>query len=462
MSVFKNGFMWGGSVSSMQVEGAWDEDGKGLTVYDASQMKSNAETASDWKVAIDFYHRYKEDIALFAEMGFTAYRFSLSWARILPDGEGIVNEAGLQFYDRVIDELLKYNIEPVVCLYHFDMPLTLANKYGGWQSRQMFEAFKAYAQIVIERFGTRVKYYIPFNEQNAAVSIQMKNLEELIPQSHMQHTAAAVQHHMFMASAAVRNIAREYAPHAMVGGMVNFAPFYPSTSKPEDVLTAQKANRRYNYRMLDVFANGEYPADQLHEWRLNEVTPPFQEGDLSYLKEGKMDFLAHSYYQSLTIQSGMEVTIESIWDFFLGGKSLNNAYLKTSEWGWAIDPVGLRLTVKEIYDNYKLPVFTIECGIGVKEELDENDTVLDDYRIAYFREHIEQLRLAVSQDGVDLMGFLTWGPIDILSSQGEMKKRYGFIYVNRTETDLRDLKRYKKTSYNWFREVISSNGEDLE
>lgn len=171
MSVFKNGFMWGGSVSSMQVEGAWDEDGKGLTVYDASQMKSNAETASDWKVAIDFYHRYKEDIALLAGMGFTAYRFSLSWARILPDGEGIVNEAGLQFYDRVIDELLKYNIEPVVCLYHFDMPLTLADKYGGWQSRQIFEAFKAYAQIVIERFGTRVKYYIPFNEQNAAVSI---------------------------------------------------------------------------------------------------------------------------------------------------------------------------------------------------------------------------------------------------------------------------------------------------
>ncbi|AUS97151.1 6-phospho-beta-glucosidase [Clostridium thermosuccinogenes] len=457
MSVFSKNFMWGGSVSSMQTEGAWNEGGKGLTVYDA---RGTTKFGSDWKVAIDFYHRYKEDIALFAEMGFTAYRFSLSWARILPDGEGEVNEEGLRFYENVVDELLKYNIEPVVCFYHFDMPLALQKKYGGWIGRQTLEGFKKYVETVIRRFGTRVKYYIPINEQNAASLVTLFQLPPDAPQKEKDRLQAISIHHMFLASAAVWHLARKYAPHAKVGGMVNFTPFYPATCKPEDVLAAQKAGRSYNYQTLDVFANGEYPSDLLNEWKREGITPPMQPDDLEYLRQAKMDFLAHSYYMSMVVRSENDNRKTSLLLQAINNPP-KNEYLQQTEWGWTIDPVGIRLTVKEIYERYRLPVFTIECGIGVDETLNEHGTIEDDYRINYFREHIEQLKLAVSEDGVDLMGFLTWGPIDILSSQGEMRKRYGFIYVNRTDTDLKDLARYKKKSFYWFKQVIASNGEIL-
>ncbi|GGA34818.1 glycoside hydrolase family 1 protein [Paenibacillus physcomitrellae] len=457
MSVFKENFLWGGSVSSMQTEGAWNEGGKGLTTYD---VQEKTKSGSDWKVAIDFYHRYKEDIALFAGMGFNSYRFSLSWARILPDGEGEVNEEGLQFYENVIDELLKYNIEPVVCLHHFDMPLALMQKYGGWVGRETLEGFKKYAQTVIQRFGKRVKYYLPFNEQNAAALMQTYYLPESMSKEEKNRQQAICMHHIFLASASVVHLAREYAPHAQVGGMVNFMPVYPATCKPEDVLAAERGNRNYNYQTLDILAYGEYPADLLAEWERTGSTPPFTQEDLDYLKQGKMDFLSHSYYQSATIKAGLNTDGASIL-MSLFQVPVKNEYLEVTEWGWAIDPVGLRLTVKEIHERYRLPVFTIECGIGVDEELNQDLTVEDDYRIDYFREHLNQLKLAVAEDGVDLMGFLTWGPIDILSSQGEMKKRYGFIYVNRTDTDLKDLKRYKKKSYDWFKQVISTNGEVL-
>lgn len=458
MSVFKNNFLWGGSVSSMQTEGAWNEGGKGVSIYD-EQPKTKS--GSDWKVAIDFYHRYKEDIALFAGMGFTAYRFSLSWSRILPDGEGEINEEGLKFYDSVIDELLKYHIEPVVCLYHFDMPSTLMKKYKGWCGRGTLEAFKKYAQTVITRFGSRVKYYIPFNEQNAAslfpfLMFQNPNVTE----QEKKQQIADCAHHMFLASAALCHLVREYAPHAKVGGMINFMPAYPASCRPEDVLSAQTANRSYNYQTLDVFAFGEYPADYLAGLNKDGISLPLEPGDLDYLKEATPDFLAFSYYQSATVKASEATDAVSLIKQVLSNP-VKNDYLKQTEWGWSIDPVGLRISAKEIYERYHLPVFVLECGIGVDESLNEQMTVEDDYRIEYFREHLNQLKLAVQKDGVDLMGFLTWGPIDILSSQGEMKKRYGFIYVNRTDTDLKDLARYKKKSYDWFKRVIGSNGEEL-
>lgn len=457
MSILKENFLWGGSVSSMQTEGAWNEGGKGLTVYD---LREKNKSGSDWKVAIDFYHRYKEDIALFADMGFSAYRFSLSWTRILPDGEGEVNEEGLAFYENVIDELLKYNIEPVVCLHHFDMPIELMKKYDGWRGRETLNGFKKFAETVIRRFGTRVKYYIPFNEQNAAPMIPVFMLPADTPLQVRNQYYAESMHHTFLASAAVWHLARKYAPHAKVGGMVNFMPVYPATCSPEDVLAAQLANRSYNFHTLDVFAYGEYPADLLTEWKKEGISLPLEPGDTEYMKEARMDFLAHSYYQSVAVKSGESNDAISLLLRLLQNP-VKNEYLEQTQWGWSIDPVGLRVTVKEIYERYRLPVFTIECGIGTDESLDENNTVEDDYRISYFRDHINQLKLAVSEDGIDLMGFLTWGPIDILSSQGEMKKRYGFIYVNRTDTDLGDLARYKKKSYHWFKEVISRNGEEL-
>ena len=457
MGVFSKGFLWGGSVSSMQTEGAWNEDGKGLTVYD---VQEKTKSGSDWKVAIDFYHRYKEDIALLAGMGFTAYRFSISWARIFPDGEGALNEKGLQFYERVIDELIRHHIEPIVCLYHFDMPLSLMKKYGGWYQRETLTAFQTYAEAVIRRFGTRVKYYIPFNEQNAALLVSQLQLPPDTPKKVKERHQATCMHHMFMASASVWHLARSFAPHAKVGGMVNYMPIYPSSPRPEDILAAQRADRSYNQQTLEVFTYGEYPRDLLYDWERTDTLPPIQPDDLNYLRQAKMDFLAHSYYQSMTIQAGEGGNgVEVLLKAFQNPKS--NEYLKQTAWGWSIDPVGLRLTVKEIYNRYRLPVFTIECGIGVEETLNEAHTVEDDYRINYFREHLEQLKLAVEEDGVMLMGFLTWGPMDILSSQGEMKKRYGFIYVNRTDTDLGDLARYKKKSYEWFKNVIASNGECL-
>jgi 6-phospho-beta-glucosidase len=459
MGVFKDDFLWGGSVSSMQTEGAWNEGGKGLTVYDA---RGETKFGSDWKTAIDFYHRYREDIALFAGMGFNAYRFSISWARVLPDGEGEINEEGLAFYDAVIDELLRNGIEPVVCLYHFDLPLELMKKYGGWKDRQTLGAFKKYAATVIKRFGKRVKYYIPINEQNAAVYTALSSLSADADPVQTSRELADISHLMFLASAAVFHLAREFAPHAKVGGMINYAPMYPATCNPADILAAELANRAYNYRCLDVFARGEYPADLLKQWEREKVLPAFAEGDLNYIRGARMDFIAHSYYMSGLAGTDLDASPLGILRFFLSaGGSHKNQYLEQTQWGWAIDPRGLRISVKAIYERYGLPVFPIECGIGVDEALNDHATVEDDYRIAYLREHLKQLKQAAAEDGVDLMGFLTWGPIDILSSQGEMKKRYGFIYVNRGEKDLKDLARYPKKSYGWFKKVIASNGDDL-
>lgn len=457
--LFKKDFLWGGSVSCMQTEGAWNEGGKGPSVYDVQKPKPGK---SDWKVAIDFYHRYQEDIALFAEMGFNAYRFSVSWSRVFPDGEGAVNEEGLRFYDAVIDELLAKGIEPVVCLYHFDMPLTLQKKYGGWRGRETVEAYRVYAETLVRRFGKRVKYYIPFNEQNAAALLTL--LTGGVPAEQAARVHSTVMHHMFLAGAYLHRAVRQYAPHAKIGGMVNFTPMYPATCRPQDVLAAERANRTFNFQMLDVLATGEYPADLLTAWRAQNAMPEMYADDLKLLKSAKMDFLAHSYYMSIPVAANEDGSIPDPAQLIGAnyfGKGRKNPYLEESEWGWAIDPIGLRLAVSQMYSRYRLPIFTIECGIGVDETADENGYVDDGYRIDYFRRHLEQLQLAVDEDGVDLMGFLTWGPIDILSSQGEMRKRYGFIYVNRTDTELRDLKRSRKKSFGWFKKVIAANGSDL-
>ena len=456
MATFKDDFMWGGSVSCMQTEGAWDEGGKGLTIYDLNKTKCG----SDFKVAIDFYHRYKEDIALFKEMGFNAYRFSVSWARIFPDGEGAVNEEGLAFYDAVIDELIASGIEPIVCLYHFDMPVALLKKYGGWSGKGTLEAFKVYTETLLKRFSTRVKYYIPFNEQNAATLITEMQLPKEMPENERKMQAMRAVHNMFLASASLKVLAEKYAPHAKIGGMVNFTPFYAATAKPADVLAAQIANRTYNYRTLDVLALGIYPADLMAEFEKAGISGEITAEDLDLISKGKADFIAHSYYMSSLVN---EDSLKSGGNILLAALNnpLKNEFITETEWGWGIDPTGIRLTVKEIWDRYHLPVFTIECGIGVDEQLNAAGTVEDDYRISYLTDHINELKKAVSEDGVDLMGFLTWGPIDILSSQGEMRKRYGFIYVNRTDTEILDLKRSKKKSFDWFKVVIAENAENI-
>ena len=457
--MFREGFLWGGSVSCMQTEGAWNEDGKGLSIYDVMPKKPGR---SDWKDAIDFYHRYQEDIDLFAGMGFSCYRFSISWSRVIPDGDGEVNEKGLAFYDRVVDSMLEKGIQPMICLYHFDTPLALVKKYGGWENRGMAEAFIRYANLIVEHFADRVKLFLPSNEQNAAVlaALWLGGSIGGTPEE-MDKKQNQIMHHMMLASAGTAEAVHRYAPNAQVGGMVNYTTFYPYTCKPEDVMAAKKAQRIYEGRVLDVFATGEYPSDLLTEWDLKGTRPVMEEGDLAFIKKNQMDFIAHSYYASSVVEGGAEFSIGTLLAGMTGGATLTNPHLSKTEWGWTIDPVGLRIAVNEIYQQCRKPVYTIECGIGVHEEADENGWVEDDYRIDYFREHLEQLKKAVDEDGVDLRAFLTWGPIDILSSQGEMAKRYGFIYVNRTDDDLRDMKRSKKKSYDWFKKVIATNGEDL-
>ena len=458
--MFREGFLWGGSVSSMQTEGAWNEDGKGLSIYDVMQARY-----SDWKVAIDFYHRYKEDIDLFAEMGFNCYRFSISWSRVLPEGEGAVNEKGLEFYDKVIDYMLEKGIEPMVCLYHFDTPLALVKKYGGWESREMAEAFIQYAEVVVKRFAGRVKYFLPSNEQNAATLVAAFPMfsgggSPGTPEE-IAHKQNQILHHMMMASAGTARAVHTYAPDAQCGGMVNYTAFYPYTCKPEDVQASRLAQRSYEGRVLDTFATGVYPQDLLADWEKKGNGPEIRQEDLDLIRENRMDFVAMSYYVSSVVQASEDYSPLSMMAAMLGGKGLKNPYLTESEWGWTIDPVGLRVAVGEIYRLTRLPVYVIECGIGVHEEADENGYVDDQYRIEYFRDHISELKKAVDEDGVDVRSFLTWGPIDILSSQGEMAKRYGFIYVNRTDDDLRDLKRSKKKSFDWFKKVIETNGEEL-
>ncbi|MCR5585636.1 MAG: glycoside hydrolase family 1 protein, partial [Lachnospiraceae bacterium] len=354
------------------------------------------------------------------------------------------------FYDDFIDELKQRGIEPLVCLNHFDLPLALYKKYGGWGDRRVYEAFKVYAETVIGHFKDRVSMYIPFNEQNAAIDLAVGQIPEGMDERERNILKAKIFHHHFLASAEVKHLATKLAPKARVGGMVHFMPYYPLTCKPEDVLAAQEACERQCFRHLTVFATGKYPKELLSEWKKLGFVPPSE--DLEKIEGAIMDFVPLSYYRS-GISSAEKLCSE-------GG----NPYLSQSDFGWVIDPVGIRIAVKSIYDRYGLPVFMIECGLGVDEKPEElskdRKWVLDDdYRIEYLSTHISELKKAVDEDRVDLMGFLTWGPIDILSSMGTMKKRYGFIYVNRTDEDEADMERYLKKSYFWFKEVIASNGE---
>ncbi|CAH0346474.1 glycoside hydrolase family 1 protein [Bacillus sp. CECT 9360] len=450
LNVIPDGFLWGGAVTSFQTEGAWNEGGKGPSIVDARPVP---EGFSDWTVAIDFYHRYKEDIALFKELGLNTYRTSISWSRIFPDGEGAANEEGLKFYDDLFDELLANGIQPVITLYHFDVPLALAEKYNGFASRKVVDLFDKYVRTVFERYGKKVKYWLTFNEQNLVLT-HTELWGVTLPEIDQEALRYQVCHNAFIAHAKAVKALHELVPDGKMAGMVTYITTYPATCKPEDVLANMKAKELLNDLYFDVFSHGEYPTYVTSQLQKKGIMPVFEEGDAELLKEHTVDYLSISYYQSQTVKHEPE-----------DGQSIisgltPNQYLEANEWGWTIDPIGLRVALKDIYARYEKPIFITENGIGVREELNENNTVDDDYRIDYLKQHIEQMKLAM-EEGVEIFGYLTWGSTDILSSQGEMKKRYGFVFVNRDETDLKDLKRYKKKSFAWFQKVISSNGEEL-
>lgn len=457
-TTFKKDFLWGASTSAYQVEGAYNEDGKGLSVQD---VKVIPEGTSDFTVCSDHYHHFKEDVKLFSELGLKVYRFSIAWTRILPNGTGEVNEKGITFYSNLIDELLKHDIVPLVTMYHFDLPYELEKK-GGWSNRATIDAFVAYCEILFERFGDRVKNWLTINEQNMmilhgqAVGTSIVSQKELYQQNH----------HMLLAEAKVTNLCHEMIRDAKIGPAPNISYVYPKTCKPNDIIAAQNCNAIRNWLYLDMAVYGRYNNIAWNFMKSKNIEPVILEGDMEILSSSKPDYIAFNYYSSITVSEYDEnFVIDDAGDqqievgeegFFMGD---DNEFLELTDFGWEIDPIGFRATLREVNDRYHLPIIITENGIGAYDKVDEDGLVKDHYRIDYLKKHIEQMELAIA-DGVDVIGYCPWAAIDLISTHQGFRKRYGFIYINRDEDDLKDLKRIKKQSFYWYKEVISSNGKE--
>ena len=476
---FKNGFLWGGAVAANQLEGAYNVDGKCLSIADVLRGGNvNTPRVIDengpiegmnypsWE-AIDFYHRFEGDIELFAQMGFKCFRTSIAWSRIFPQGdESEPNEAGLAFYDRLFDCMLKHNIEPVITLSHFEMPLGLVTKYGGWTNRKCIDFFVRFAKVCFERYQNKVKYWMTFNEINnqsdvffpfvvwTDSGIKFKDSDDFATRRRIMLQAA---HHEFVASARAVAIGRSINKDFRIGCMIGFVPVYPKTSDPDDILAAQRAMEERWY-FTDVHVNGEYGSYAKRIWDEAGGAPQMAPSDLAELKMGTVDYVGFSYYMSRCVSAQ---AVNSTPINFLG--ETKNDYVKESDWGWAIDPKGLRYVLRSIDGRYNgIDQFIVENGLGAYDKLDDNGVVQDTYRIDYLRAHIEQMKLAVDVDGVNLLGYTPWGCIDLVSAgTGEMEKRYGFIYVDKDNQGNGTLNRSKKLSFDWYKKVIASNGEDL-
>ena len=478
MATLRDDFLWGGAVAANQLEGAWNVEGKGPSVSDMCTNGSHKvpkrvtrtilpDTLYPSHEAIDFYHHYEEDIALFAEMGFKCFRTSINWTRIFPTGmEEEPNEKGLEFYDKVFDCCKKYGIEPLVTISHYELPFALVEKYNGWEGRELIEYFERYCHVIFERYQGKVKYWLTFNEINAGTMPMgtilstgtFKGYEgpvTEVPDKPQERYQAL--HHQFLASARVVKYAHDHYPDYKMGNMICFILSYPLTCNPDDIVRNQEQMRETNWYCSDVMVRGEYPAYAERLWQRKGVSIQMEDGDAGILREGTVDFYTFSYYMSncITVDPNAEATEGNIT---AGSK---NPYLEASDWGWQIDPKGLRFALNEIYDRYRIPLMVVENGLGAYDEKGEDGMVHDSYRIDYLRKHIEQMKEAV-KDGVDLMGYTPWGCIDLVSaSTGEMAKRYGFIYVNKFDDGTGDLSRERKESFFWYKKVIGSNGEEL-
>ena len=475
---FKKDFLWGGATAANQCEGAWNVDGKGISCADICTGGSYKQAKRITPVleegtfypsheAIDFYHHYKEDIALFAEMGFKVFRFSIAWTRIFPTGEEETpNEKGLQFYDNVIDECLKYNIEPLITISHYEVPFALTQKYNGWASREMIDIFTKYCKAIFTRYKGKVKYWLTFNEINGATGnfgaflsqgILNEGTTDFMHQVDNPKQRFQALHHQFVASALAVKMAHEIDENYKVGCMQIFATSYPLTCNPDDVVLTQQKNHIMNWFCGDVQVRGYYPSYMKRFFKENDIEIKMEPEDKTILKEGCVDFYSFSYYMSVCHSA--DESKENGDGNLLGGA--NNPYLKASDWGWQIDPKGLRYSLNEIYDRYQIPLMVVENGLGAYDKKEADGSIQDDYRIDYLRQHIEQMKEAV-EDGVDLMGYTPWGCIDLVSaSTGEMAKRYGFIYVEKYDDGTGDYSRKKKKSFAWYKKVIESNGEEL-
>lgn len=486
MSKFPNGFMWGGAIAANQAEGAWNIDGKGISVADVAKYKPNIDKkdyVSQWHVTpeemkeamntndeiyypkrrgIDFYHRYKDDIKLFAEMGFKTLRVSIAWTRIFPKGiEDIPNEKGLLFYEELFKELKKYNIEPLVTLSHYEMPLYLVENYRGWESRKVVDMFVKFSKVCLLRYKDLVKYWITFNEIDSVfrhpfttVGILEENYKS---KREAEEAIYQALHHQFVASSITTKYAHQIIPDSKIGCMITKTITYPETCNPVDVYLAQKDNRNNSF-YSDVQVFGEYPKHILKYFEKNQINIKMLEGDLELLKQHTVDFISFSYYMSM-VQSINADNREKVGGNLLTG--VKNPYLETSDWGWQIDPVGLKISLIDLYDRYHLPLWIVENGIGAIDKIEDDGTIQDDYRIDYFRKHFEQISEAI-EEGVECIGYTSWGCIDIISaSTSQISKRYGFIYVDLDDLGNGTYNRIKKKSFYWYKKVIESNGNLL-
>lgn len=475
---FREDFLWGGATAANQCEGGFDKGGRGLANVDVApygkdrlavitgKMKMfdfDKEHFYPSKDAIEMYSYYKEDIKLFAEMGFKVYRMSIAWSRIFPKGdEDKPNEEGLKFYEDVFKECLKYNIKPLVTITHFDCPMHLIKEYGGWKNRKVIKFYENLCHAIFNRYKGLVEYWLTFNEINMILHAPFMGaglyFEEGENEEEIKYQAS---HHELVASAIATKIAHEVDKNNKVGCMLAAGIYYPYSSKPEDVLAAQQKNDEM-YFFVDIQARGKYPNYALKKFERENLNIKIEKEDLELLKKYTVDFISFSYYSTRCTAADIEKHAKGHEKDNIM-KDIKNPELKQTDWGWTVDPLGLRITLNDIYDRYQKPMFIVENGLGAYDKVDKNGYVEDDYRIDYLREHIKNMKDAVEIDGVDLLGFTTWGPIDLVSAgTGEMTKRYGFIYVDRDDFGNGTLKRSRKKSFYWYKKVIESNGEDLE
>ncbi|WP_414044884.1 6-phospho-beta-glucosidase [Macrococcus equi] len=478
MSKLNDDFLWGGALAAHQFEGGWNKGGKGPSVVDVltagahgtpRRITEKVEPHEFYPnhEAIDFYTHYKEDISLFAEMGLKVLRTSIAWTRIFPNGdEAEPNEEGLKFYDDVFDELLKHNIKPVITLSHFEMPLHLAREYGGFRSRKVVDCFVRFAQVVFERYKDKVEYWMTFNEINNQMDVGNPLFLwtnagiEVKADEDSRAVMYISAHHQLLASALAVQAGHKINPEFKIGAMVSHVPVYPYSCDPKDIMAAEIANRE-RFFFPDVQVRGKYPAYALKELERIGVTLPIEPGDEEILMNGTVDYLAFSYYMSTAVKHDAVSEPTSILNGGLKG-GIDNPYLQSSDWGWTIDPIGLRYVLNTLYNRYQLPLFIVENGFGAIDKVESDGTINDDTRIEYFKSHIEAVKEAVLEDGVDLLGYTPWGIIDVVSfTTGEMKKRYGMIYVDRDNEGNGTMQRSKKKSFEWYKRVIATNGEEL-
>ncbi len=466
--LFPSDFLWSASTAAYQYEGAYLKDGKTKSIVDENINPVYANTS----VASDHYHRFKEDVALMKELGMKAYRFSISWARVLPNGRDEINQVGIDFYKSLIKELKLNDIEPLVTIYHFDLPAILQKEYGGWSSRKIIADYEYFCKVLFEQLGDQVKYWFTINEQSNMFLLPY--LMEFDDKTPLEKQKYEMNHIMTLAHARAINLCRQLLPDAKIGPAIGIAPNYPKTCKPEDIQAAREANDFLTHLFTDLYVHGKY---RENIWRYLEergLTPTIEAGDMEIIRTAKPDFLGVNYYQTRVVKYADENSqtkdikinadgedgesdFEVMPSIYQGSV---NPFLEKTNWDWEIDPIGLRTLLNDLNDRYHLPIIITENGMGAVDILTEDEKVHDEYRIEYLRKHLEQCKLAIG-DGVQLFGYCPWSFMDLLSTTSGFRKRYGFIYVNRTDDDLKDLRRIRKDSFYWYQHVIRTNGEEL-